>query len=220
MKNWPRSFSIVLISSFLFSCDTDSNDPCDDVDPFPIAAAIVGIDSAKHLISKGESGDNIIYREVVDIETEVPANEYLLSVGAAFVETNSDVRCRGTGVASESLVDRIEIFSDADLTVDLPAGTSLGESFRFVFDSLFNASDEGISQIHASALSEQNTLTLDDYVRLAVAQNDPVPLVVALLLDVPIETVRAHTFTINYMLRNGDMFTRATAPIRLGPPSR
>lgn len=202
---------------YIVGCDINSSNPCDDVDPVPTMVAIVNVSDAEHYRFEGTTGNNSLYKPVRETDVGIPANEYIISVNTEYIITNPDVSCRGSGLASESILSDIQIVSDADLTDATPAGSSLGSSFRFVSDGLFDTPGSQSRQIRSSALLEQNAPFLQDYILFAAPRDEPAPLTITLLLDASVEQTREHAFSVTYMLKNGDVFTLTTKPVLLEP---
>lgn len=227
--------ALLLSMCFLNACEWSASDvegECGDVHNTPVA--VVGLLDAANMRTTGPSlssylaASQFVDYEAVSVDETVPIDEYLISARAEitgaelkrssqrnipgwFVSTaNAD--CLGPVQQSTQRVIDIDLVSSADLSSDLPAGTSLAGIARIIPHYAAEFGDP-IAPITNFPNDPQQSVQLSDYLSV---QADA-PLRFALRLDTQTDALREHTLTITYTLAGGEIFVVNTDPVVLGP---
>ena len=217
-------------------CDSNTGFEAPDCGE-PIPVAVIGLGELVNLQLQTIESTRFDHVRVAGYPTtpnqEVPVGEYVLGVTTSnviaeeprsidrsvlgwFIGSAKATSCPPQSVVVSQRIVDIDIVSDADLSDDLRAGTSLrvvtnlyAHPIEFPYQVLGDASGRRDSAVPADA----GLSSIDEF----VASEPPAPLIFDLILTAEVDEVREHRFTVTYSLENGDVFTATSDPVMLSP---
>ena len=236
MRPIPLALAAGLTVVLVQGCDSNAGFEYPDCGE-PIPVAVTGLGELANLQLQTIESTRFDYVGVAEYPAtpnqEVPIGQYVLGVATTnvvaedsrsvdrsvlggFIGSAKATTCPPRSVVISQRIADIDIVSDADLSDDLRAGSSLkavtdlyAHPIDFPYQVLGDESGRHGSAIPADA----DPPSVDEF----VASEPLAPLVFDLILTAEADEVREHRFSVTYALENGDVFTATSDPVTLAP---